>query len=293
MTQPKFNYFAPKSIEEACRLRLEIGEEAFVLAGGTDLMVNVNHRLLKPKAFIGLKGIKGLDRIRFDKKNGLTIGAMVLLADVASDPAVRRRYPAVAYAAGETANVQIRNMGTVAGNLCNAAPSADNAPALMALGAEVSLRTFEGERRIPLDRFFKGPGLTAIESGEILTAIHVPPVLPKSGTSYQHISARGQVDISAVGVGAMVALNGKNCRKARIFLGAVAPIPMRSVKAEKLIMDKRLTPGLIEKAGLQASRESKPITDVRASAQYRKMMVAVLTKRALQEAQKRAMKAPR
>ena len=293
MAQPRFDYFTPESIEDACRLRLEIGAGAFVLAGGTDLMVKVNHRLLKPEAFIGLKGIKGLDRISFDKKTGLTIGAMGLLADVASDPAIRRHYPAIAYAAGETANVQIRNMGTVAGNLCNAAPSAENAPALMALGAEVTLRGVNGERRIPLDHFFKGPGLTAIESGEILAAVHVPLPLPNSGASYQHISARGQVDISAVGVGAMVALNGRNCGEARIFLGAVAPVPMRAVKAEKLIMGKRLTPELIEKAGLQASRESKPITDVRASAEYRKMMAAVLTKRAIQEALKRAMKTPR
>ncbi|MFC1822173.1 FAD binding domain-containing protein [Thermodesulfobacteriota bacterium] len=293
MARPKFDYFAPESIEEACRLCSEIGAGAFVLAGGTDLMVKVNHRLIKPKAFIGLKGIKGLDRISFDKKTGLTIGAMGLLADVASDPAVRRHYPAIAFGAGETANVQIRNMGTVAGNLCNAAPSADNAPALMALDAEVTLRGTEGKRRIPLEHFFKGPGLTAIESGEILTAIHVPPPLPKSGASYQHISARGQTDISAVGVGAMVALNGRSCGRAKIFLGAVAPIPMRAVNAEKLIIGKRLTSELIEKAGLQASRESKPITDMRASAEYRKMMVAVLTKRALQEAQKRAMKAKR
>lgn len=291
MARPKFEFYAPETLQEACRLLSEKGDESYVLAGGTDLMVKVNHRTVNPRAVIGIKGIKGLDQIRFSKKTGLKIGAMALLSDVASNPAIKRNYPAVAYAAGETANVQIRNMGTLAGNLCNAAPSADNAPALIALDAEVTLMGPEGERRLQLDQFFLGPGMTAIKQGEVLTSITVPPPPPNSGASYQHLSARGKVDISAVGVGAMVHLNGTKCRDVRLCLGAVAPTPKRASKTEKLIRGNRITQALLEKAGIQASKEAKPISDVRANRDYRRKMVSILTKRALHEAYERAKRA--
>ncbi len=181
-------------------------------------------------------------------------------------------------------------MGTVLGNLCNAAPSADNAPTLIAMGAEVTLTSMEGKRRLPLERFFKGPGLTALEKGEIATSVWVPLPLSSSGTSYQHISARSKVDISAVGVGVMITLNGETCKEARIALGAVAPIPLRARKTEKLIKGKKLTQKLLERACARSSEEASPITDMRATAEYRTRMVTVLTKRALTEAMKRARK---
>ncbi len=290
MTLPKFEYFAPESVEEACTLLQEKGDAAAVMAGGTDLLVNMAHRLTSPKALIGLKKIKELERITFDKKTGLNIGATALLAHVASHPIIQRKYPGVAQAARETANVQIRNMGTVAGNLCNAAPSADNAPTLIVMGAQVTLTSTTGERRLPLDRFFRGPGLSAMEHGEILTSIFVPLPPPFSGTSYEHISARGKVDISAVCVGVMVIMDGETCEEAKIALGAVAPVPMRAIKTERLIKGKALTQPLMERAGIQASKEASPITDVRATAEYRRKMVEVLTKRALMEAKKRTLK---
>lgn len=288
MTLPRFDYFAPESLEEAHQILREKGEGAHLLAGGTDLLVKMNHGLLKPKSVIALKHIKGLDEIRFDPREGLKIGATTLLASVASHPDILKHYPAVAAAALETANVQIRNMGTVAGNLCNAAPSADNAPTLLALNAEVVIAGLEGERRLPLEDFFKGPGQTALEPGEILTAVVVPPPVPHSGVSYQHISARGKVDISAVCVGAMVVMDQEICREARIFLGAVGPTPLRAEKAEEEIRGQALTEERIEKAGTLASDASRPITDVRSSAEYRKQMTAVLTRRALREAWDRA-----
>ena len=213
-----------------------------------------------------------------------------MLANVASHPVILKRYPAIAYAAQATATVQVRNMGTVIGNLCNAAPSADNAPTLIAMGAEVSLASIKGERRLSLDQFFKGPGLTAAEKGEIVTSVSVPFPPPFSGTSYQHISARSKVDISAVGVGVMITLNGETCKDVRIVLGAVARTPMRARKAERLIKGKKLIRQLVEQAGAQAAKESKPITDMRATAEYRRAMVAVLAKRALREAKERALK---
>ncbi|VBB47756.1 FAD binding domain in molybdopterin dehydrogenase [uncultured Desulfatiglans sp.] len=290
MRMPKFEYHAPETLDAALQLLAEKGAGAHLLAGGTDLLVKMNHGMLKPKTVIALKGIPGLSAIKVDPQKGLTIGATVLLAEVAAHPDILRDYPAVAYAANKTANVQIRNMGTVAGNLCNAAPSADNAPTLVAMGGEAVLMGPKGERRLPLDRFFKGPGQTAMDPAEIMTAIHVPTPPPGAGVSYQHISARGKVDISAVCVGAMVTMDGNVCSEAAIVLGAVAPIPMRARKAEEILRGKEWSAELAREAAAAAEAEARPIADVRASAEYRKQMVAVLTRRALEEARARAAK---
>jgi CO/xanthine dehydrogenase FAD-binding subunit len=288
MRLPHFDYAAPTTLEEALRLLSEKGPDARVLAGGTDLIIRMRYGIIKPSAIIHLGGIAELKTIAYKPKTGLSIGASATLAEVAAHPDIRRRYPAVAYAAGETANVQVRNLGTVGGNLCNAAPSADNAPTLMALGAEMILAGLQGERRVGLDQFFKGPGQTVLRPGEILTAIQVPPMPPHSGAAYQHVSARGRVDISAVCVGAAAVFAGETCQEVRIVLGAVGPTPLRARQTESLVRGKPFTAELIGQAGEKAAEESRPITDVRASADYRKQMVGVLTRRALLEAQKRA-----
>jgi carbon-monoxide dehydrogenase medium subunit len=186
------------------------------------------------------------------------------------------------------ANVQVRNMGTIGGNLCNAAPSAENAPPLMAVGAIVTVKSLQGDRRIPLDDFFRGPGLTVMKPEEIMTSIFVPTPPQKSGASYQRISARCGVDIAAVSVGAMVTIEGVVCKEARIVLGAVAPVPMRALNAEAFLAEKVWSQELLRDAARISSEESRPISDVRASLQYRRKMVAVLTVRALEEAHGRA-----
>jgi CO/xanthine dehydrogenase FAD-binding subunit len=288
MRLPHFDYAAPTTLEEALRLLAEKGPDARVLAGGTDLIIRMRYGIIKPSAIIHLGGIAELKTILYKPKTGLSIGASATLGEVAAHPDIRRRYPAVAYAAGETANVQVRNLGTVGGNLCNAAPSADNAPTLMALGAEMILAGLQGERRVALDQFFRGPGQTVLTPGEILTAIQVPPMPPHSGAAYQHVSARGRVDISAVCVGAAAVFTGETCQEIRIVLGAVGPTPLRALQTESLVRGKPFTAELIGQAGEQAADESRPITDVRASADYRQQMVGVLTRRALLEARKRA-----
>jgi len=288
MRLPHFDYAAPTTVAEALRLLAEKGPDARVLAGGTDLIIRMRHGLVKPSAIIHLGGIAVLRVITYKLKTGLSIGAAATLAEVAGHPDIRRRYPAVAYAAGETANVQVRNLGTVGGNLCNAAPSADNAPTLMALGAEMVLAGPQGERRVALEQFFKGPGQTVLTPGEILTAIQVPTPPPHSGAAYQQVSARGRVDICAASVGAAVVFEGENCKDIRIFLGAVGPTPLRALLTEDLVRGKAWAPELIAQAGEKAAGEARPITDMRASADYRRQMVGVLTRRALLEAQKRA-----
>lgn len=288
MTLPSFEYIAPETLEEVCAILKEKGERAKVMAGGTDLLLKMRHRLIEPKTIISIKKIRSLRGIVHKKGEGLTIGAGALLSEVAAHVDIRRFFPAIAYAASETANVQVRNMGTLVGNLCNAAPSADNAPTLLVMEAQVLIMGTEGERRVPMMRFFKGPGLTALEPGEIVTAVHVPWPQPHSGAAYQHISARGKVDISAVGVAAMVVMVGAECKEVRIALGAVAPVPMRALGAERSIRGKPITRETVKAAAHAAAKECKPISDVRASAEWRRQMVGVLTERALLEAMERA-----
>ncbi|MGO9118595.1 MAG: FAD binding domain-containing protein [Desulfomonilaceae bacterium] len=288
MRLPRFEYSAPKTLVSALSILAEQGDGGHLYPGGTDVMVKMSAGRLKPKVIIHLMDIEGLDGIHFDPTEGLTLGATARLAEVASHPDILENYPALAHAVQVMANVEVRHMATVAGNLCNAAPSADTAPPLIAMGAQVTLASVNGERRLPLDQFLKGPGLTAMQHGEVMTSIHVPPPQPNSGASYMRISARCGVDIAAVGVGVMAAFNGEGCKEARIVLGAVGPIPMRAPKTEDLMKGRKWTEYLIEEGGDLAAEEAKPISDVRASAEWRKKMVAVLTRRTLEEARERA-----
>jgi CO/xanthine dehydrogenase FAD-binding subunit len=290
MRLPHFDYYRPITIEEAIELLQSKGPDARVMAGGTDLMIKMRHGGLKLKTLIALKGIKGLDTIRFDKGTGLSIGATALLADVAVHPDILKYYPTVAAAARGTANTQVRNMGTVIGNLCNASPAADNAPTLLALGARVEIRGPVGEHTVPLDDFFKGPGITALQPCEIVTAVHAPAPSPNSATAYLSLSARGKLDCTAVGAAAKVTLNGSTCEDVRIFIAACGPTPIRAAKAEEMIRGKEWTEDVLDKAGVQASEETTPITDLRASADYRSKIVAVLVRRALRGAHDTAMK---
>jgi carbon-monoxide dehydrogenase medium subunit len=290
MPAAQFDYIAPTTVDEAVTALVRGGRDTRVMAGGTDLIVKIRHRMVFPKCIVTLKRIAGLDAITVDKKKGLTIGATALLADVAAHKGILRDYPTVAEAAGATANVQVRNMGTVVGNLCNASPSADNAPTLMAMAATVDITGPAGSRSLPLDQFFQGPGITALETGEIVIAVRVPFPPAGSGTAYHSLSQRGKLDCSAVGVGTMVVLNGNRCTDARIIVGACAPVPMRTRAAEKMLIGKKMTDTLIRKAAQTASEETSPITDVRASAPYRWKMVSVLTIRALTDARKMALR---
>ncbi|HIC86418.1 MAG TPA: xanthine dehydrogenase family protein subunit M [Desulfobacterales bacterium] len=289
MGLPKFEYIAPETTQEACKILEKLGQQAKVMAGGTDLLIKMKHGLLRPRTIVGLRKIKELRKISFSKTQGLFIGAMALLGEVASHPKVKKIYPAVAYAASQTATVQIRNMGTVVGNICNAAPSADNIPCLMALGAELIVVSPQGERRVLLEDFFKGPGEVDLIRGELVKGVVVPPPPKGSGLSYQFISQRSKVDIAAVCVAAMVVVDKERAEDVRIVLGAVAPKPIRSLKAEDLIRGKKLSDRAIQKASEEASQECRPISDMRATAEYRRAMVAVLTKRALMEARQMAL----
>jgi carbon-monoxide dehydrogenase medium subunit len=284
MSIGKFDYFAPESLEEAIDLLTIHGDSAKVLAGGTDLMVKIRLGAISPGVLVSIKKVPGLDTITMDPEKGLTIGATALLADVAAHPEIRTRYPAIATAAADTANVQVRNMGTVVGNLCNASPSADNAPALLVMDATVHIAGAGGERILPLEQFFKGPGQTALASNEIVTAVSVPPLPRNTGVMYLSFSGRGKLDCSTVGIGALMTLEGDTCKDARIAVGACAPIPMLALEAGKMLTGQPVDKQLLRSASRKAAEETSPIDDLRASAAYRLKVVEVLAYRVLAEA---------
>jgi carbon-monoxide dehydrogenase medium subunit len=284
MSIGKFDYFAPETLEEATGLLAKFGSRARVMAGGTDLMVKIRLGAMAPEVLVSLKNIPGLDTIAIDPEKGLTIGAKALLADVAAHSGIKADYPAIAAAAGDTANVQVRNMGTVVGNLCNASPSADNAPALLVMDASVHIKGTGGERTLPLNDFFTGPGLTALGADEIVTAVSVPPPKPGTGVIYLSFSGRGKLDCSTVGIGALVTLEADTCRSARIAIGACAPTPIRASEAESLLTGNIVDDTLLRQASAKAAEATNPIDDLRASAAYRLKVVEVLTHRVLSEA---------
>lgn len=288
MSLPRFEYLAPKKIVEVCSLLSQYEEKAKVIAGGTDLLVQMKERELSPQYLIGLTGIADLDYLIFEETEGLRIGALARIQLIADSEVIQARFGLLAEAAAQIGTPQIRNMGTIGGNLCNAAPSADTAPPLIALGATVKLIRSEGERVIPLEGFFIAPGKTALQANELLTEIKVPNPQPRSGMAYLKLFPRGAVDIAAVGVAALVVL-GENgiCADIKLVCGAVAPTPIRVRNAEGIIKGKRIDDALIEKASQLAFEESRPISDVRSSAGYRREMVKVLTKRSIVQALER------
>jgi carbon-monoxide dehydrogenase medium subunit len=282
MAMPHFTVHQPTSLEEALDLMSRHRSSMKLLAGGTDLVPKLRAGALKVDNLVSLGRVPGLTRITYLDDDGLVIGAGAKLSEVATNPEVLRHYPALAHACAVMATTQIRNMGTVAGNLVNAAPSADTAAPLLAYKASAVLVERGGRRQVPLDKFFEGPGRCAIEHLEILEAIRVPAPLDRSGSSYERLSARSQVDIAAVGVAGFLALDmqGK-VLAARLALSAVAPTPVRCVESESMLMEQEPTPELMARAAAAAVRASRPIDDVRATAAYRRTMVHVLAKRVL------------
>ena len=289
MPLPRFEYLAPKTLPEACALLSQHKEKAKVVAGGTDLLVQMKGRKLTPQYIIGLKNIGGLDYIKYDKAEGLKIGALATISSIAGSTEIWEKLPILGCAAEMMATPQVRNMGTIGGNLCNAAPSADLASPLISAGAKAKLVSPQGERTIALEDFFTGPGETALQSGEILAEIQVPNQPPNTGGAYLK-ETRTSVDLALVGVAASITLDSKDktCRDAKITLGAVAPTPIRAKKAEGAIKGKEIKDISIEEAAQLASEEARPISDVRSSAYYRTELVKVLTKRAIRQASEQA-----
>lgn len=281
----RFDYFAPVSVREAAEV-LQAHPQAKVLAGGTDLLVQMKERARTPDTLVDVRRIPGVDELRFDPKAGLTIGAAVTMRQVELMPAAQLHYAGLAEGARVVGSFQIRNLATIVGNICNAAPSADAAPGLIVHCAKVKIAGPNGRRTMLVENFMTGPGRTTLGTGEFVMGIHVPVPAPRTGSAYVRHTPRGAMDIAMVGVGAAVTLAPRTraCQEARIVLGAVAPTPLRAKAAERALKGQRLTGGMIAAAAEMAAQEARPISDVRGSADFRREMVRVLTGRMLSAA---------
>jgi len=283
----RFELALPESLDDCLRLLAQRGPETKLLAGGTDLLTQMKNSVVMPKRVIDLSGVARVKIVECDTK-GLRIGAAVPARQVEQDPRVREGYAAVAESAALLGSVQVRNLATVGGNICNAAPSADMAPPLVALEAQAVIAGPKGERRVPLYDFFTGVRKTVVGPDELLVEIFVPAPGPHSGGSYIRHTPRRELDIAVVGVASQVTIANGVCAKARISLAAVAPTPVRATAAEAALEGKPLTPELIERAADLAGQAAKPISDQRGSADFRRHLVRILTRRTLTTALARA-----
>ena len=274
-----FQYHAPKTLKEALELLAEYGDEAKVLAGGTDLLVKMKQRILEPRHIISLRNLSELRGIR-EGESGLYIGAATKLREIERSEIVAGNLPLLHAAVKAIGSVQIRNMGTIGGNLCNASPAADSAVALMALDADLHVQSLEGERVIPIEEFFKGPGITALKPGELLTVIYVPYPPRRYGWAFRKIG-RTSLDIATVNAAVLLTLDGGRVDLCRIALGAVAPTPVRARRAEECLTGEEPTKSLLEEASELVPEDISPITDVRGTAEYRVEASKALVKDAL------------
>jgi CO/xanthine dehydrogenase FAD-binding subunit len=289
----RFDYFAPESLEEAVAILRERGDGGRLLAGGTDLLVQMKEAGLHPSYVVSLRRLRELHGIAFDEQQGLRIGAMTTMAEIEQHPIIQQHYPVLVDGARLVGSVQTRNMATVGGNVCNAAPSADTAPPLLVLRAQVEIAGSGGRRLVPLEQFFAGPGRTVLERDNILTSFVVPTSVPRTGACYERHTPRAEMDIAVVGVAALVTLeSGRDIiQEARIGLGAVAPTPMRALEAEASLVGQPPSEDAFERAAAQAADAARPISDIRGSAAFRRHLVRVMTARCLRQAVERAKRA--
>lgn len=279
-------YHRPKTVKEAVELLKRHGKKAKLIAGGTDLMVLLRAEKATPEHLVSINAIPGLRKLTFTAKGGLSIGPLVTYSDLLAKAVACEHYPILAQAAAVIGARQVQNVGTIVGNLCHASPSADMGPPLLALDAQVEISGPAGARTLPLQKFFLGPNQTALRAGEMVTAVLVPPPARSSGSCFLKHGLRGQLEIAMVSAGVCLAMRNGAVARARVALGAVAPVPMRAEKAEKLLTGQPFSDGLCREAAASAAKECKPITDFRCSAEYRREMVEVFTRRALQQAAK-------
>jgi carbon-monoxide dehydrogenase medium subunit len=277
-----FEYFDPTSVGEAVALLRQHAGSAQVLAGGTDLFLRMHRRVVMPDVVVDLKRIAELANLSYSDQDGLRIGATVTHSEVAEHAAVRQHYGALVAAANWVGSLQTRHRGTVVGNLCNASPAADTAPALLSYGAIVTIVGPDGPREVPLEAFFQGPGRTALGPVEIVTAVRLPPQ-GRCGWGYAR-RTRTVIDIALVSSCVVIQATNGVCDEVRVSLGAVGPTPLRATRAEAVLRGQQPGAALLTEASRVAAEEARPISDVRCSAAYRKDMVEVLSKRCMESA---------
>lgn len=283
-THEDFVYHAPDSLGEALKLKAEYKEDATIFAGGTDIIPKLKALVLTPNHMIDLQKISELHALRYDEE-GAHIGAMMTLHELETNAEFCEKFTVLSDSIHTMSSTQIRNNGTITGNICTAIPSADTAPALLALNAKVVAASVNGKRIIPIQEFFTGVGKTCLTTEEIVTEIIVPCVPAKAYTSYRKESVRHALDLAIVGVAGCVVVEDGVCTDCRIALGAVAVVPKRAENAEKLLRGTELTDEVIQRAAvIAATQDCKPISDIRATKEYRTELVRLATRDILKAA---------
>jgi CO/xanthine dehydrogenase FAD-binding subunit len=276
----EFIYDSPGTIEKA--VAAMAAGDARALAGGTDLIPQLREGRRRAGRVVDLKRIPELTAIDTLPDGGVSIGAAAAATAVARHAAVAAAYPAVAQSAQLIGGVQIQNRASLGGNICNAAPSADAVPAVICHQGRALIAGRAGRREMPIEALFRGPGRTALEPGEVLVAIRLPPPTPRSAAKYLRFTPRREMDIAIAGAAAWMRLDAAGViAEARIVLASVAPTPIRALSAERRLVGERASRALLEEAGRLAAQDARPISDTRGSAEYRRTLVAVLAARAL------------
>ena len=284
----RFELVTPANLDDCLRALKGRGPDVRVLAGGTDLIAQLKVGMLTLSTVVDLSGVADLRVLDGDRERGFRIGAAVTARTLEQDARLRAALPSLSESGALVGSIQIRNLATLGGNICNAAPSADMAPPLIALDAEAVIAGAAGRRRVPMTAFFKGVRETVLAPDELLVEFVVPATGPRSGGAYLRHTPRRELDIAVVGVASQVSMADGVCRKARIALAAVAPTPVRATAAEQALEGQPLTPQAIARAADLAVEAARPISDQRGSAEFRRHLVRILTRRTLGIALERA-----
>ena len=275
----RFELAEPQTLKDACALLSDDGD-AKALAGGTALLTLIKHGIFVPKTLVNLKKIGGMSGIDYDTQRGLRIGALTTIYDIESSPLVGQYYPTLAEACHVVANIRIRNMATIGGNLANGDYQSDPPTALVALDAGVELMGRTGTRQMKLSEFLLGSYETALEPGELLSAIVVPPPDSWRGT-YVKFTTGSSEERPCAGIAALLRTDQGLCRDLRLVVGAVSPRPVRMQHAEEFARGKEITEAVLQTISTEASRVVEPIDDLRGSASYKRHLVGMLVRRAL------------
>ena len=293
MILPNFTYLAPATLDEAIAILKEHGSSAQIIAGGTDTINPLKTNALKddavnPSYLVDIKNIPGLDDLSYSKETGLHIGCLTKIYDVEHSELVRHDFPSLAGAAHVIASNQIRSRGTIAGNVCNASASADSIPTLMVLGAKVEISGPDGFRELSIEELYQceKPKKLALNPGELVTGIRIPPLEENSGAAYIKHAYRKAMDLAIVGVAVWLKMEGDTVQKVRIAMASVGPRTMRAVNAEQELIGKTLNDETIAAAAAAAAKECKARTGIRASEEYKRAMIEVYTKRVIHKAVK-------
>lgn len=284
----ELHYEAPTSLDQAIGLLAAAGDDGRMLAGGTDLIIQMRAGVREPGQVIDAKKIPELQTLSYDAQSGLRLGAALACCEIIDNPTVRQHYPGLVEAAGLIGSDQILARASVGGNVCNGSPAADTTPALIALNATCHIAGPNGTREVAVEDVVTAPGQTALAADELLVEFRIPAPPAKAADCYQRFIPRNEMDIAVVGVGSCVALDGDTCSAARIGLGAVAARPLLAKEAGAALVGKPLDDAAIDAAAKLAQAAASPISDMRGTAEFRTHLVGVLTRRTLEEAAARA-----